>query len=383
MLFDAGAAGWEIVVGQERVKTILRNALRNNRLAHAYLFSGPAGAGMEAAAIALARAVLCGAADGAPCGSCAACGHTAALQHPNLHLHFPLPVGKGEKADDGPLARLTPAEIEQVRREISAKAADPYHRISVPRANQVKVNSIRELRRRASLGSFDGGPAVFLVFDAGEMTTEAGNALLKTLEEPAPGTLVVLTTPDPGSLLPTIVSRCQHVRFDPLGEDEVAAALVATRGVAAARAAMVAKLAGGNFSAAIGLAGADLDAKRNDAVEMLRCFLYKSPADALALIRESAEGGRDEIAASLILLQTWLRDAMLVSAGRPAEVNADDSGTIGKFVDRYPSLDYGALCSSIDRAVSDLRKNVYIHLVLHALRIDLRRAARAAAGADR
>ena len=220
MLFDSGTtrAGWDSIVGQEKVKTILRNALQNNRLAHAYLFSGPGGAGMDAAAIVLARAVLCDAAAAKPCGSCGPCGLTAQLRHPNLHLHVPLPVGKGEKADDDPLSRLTQAELDQVRREIGIKAGNPYHQIAVPRANQIKVNSIRELRRRASMGSFDGGWTVFLVLDAGTMTTEAANALLKTLEEPGPGTLIVLTTSEPDSLLPTVVSRCQHIRFDPLGK---------------------------------------------------------------------------------------------------------------------------------------------------------------------
>lgn len=379
MLFDSAEhpRGWDRVVGQEKVKAFLRNALGNNRLAHAYLFSGPAGAGMDAAAIELARAVLCGAGTGEACGTCRHCRLSARLQHPNLYLLFPLPVGRNEEAGEDPLALLTQQEIEAVRRGVELKSLDSYHTIMIPRANQIKVNSIRAMRRQASLGSFDEGRKIFLVLDAGKMTTEASNALLKTLEEPVPGTLIVLTTPDPDSLLPTVVSRCQHVRFDPLGENEIAAALGARSGIAAARIAMVAKLASGSFSAALRLAGEDLNAKRNAAVDMLRFFLHKPPRDVLELIRASADAEKEETAEILILLQTWLRDAMLLAAGRPVEVNADDAPTLEKFVRQYPSLDYASVCGSIDRAVSDLRKNVYIHLVLHALRIDLRRAARA------
>jgi hypothetical protein len=69
---------------------------------------------------------------------------------------------------------------------------------------------------------------------------------------------------------------------------------------------------------------------------------------------------------------------MLVGAGLAPEGNADDSETLGKFVRQYPALDYAAVSDALDRAASDLRKNVYIHLVLHALRIDLRRAVLAA-----
>ena len=385
MPFDGAeqARGWARVVGQEKVKAFLRNALRNNRLAHAYLFSGSEGAGMDAAAIELARAVLCSDATGEACGTCRHCRLSALLQHPNLYLHFPLPVGRPEKPEDDPLARLTQQELEAVRREVDLKSRNPYHTIMIPRANQIKINSIRAMRRQASLGSFDEGRKIFLLLDAGKMTTEAANALLKTLEEPAPGTLIVLTTPDPDSLLPTVVSRCQHVRFDPLGETEIASALTARPGIDGARAAMVAKLASGSFSAALRLVDEDLNGKRNAAVDMLRFFLHKQPPDVLELIRTTADAEKEEIAERLILLQTWIRDAMLLAAGRPVEVNADDAPTLEKFVRQYPSLDYTSVCDSIDRAVSDLRKNVYIHLVLHALRIDLRRAAQATAGVNR
>ncbi len=369
-------AGWDRVIGQERVKAFLRNAIRGNRLAHAYLFSGPDGAGMDAVAIELARALLCARGTGEACGSCNHCNLSSILQHPDIHLCFLLPVGRGEAAGDDPLARLTPQELEAVRREVGLKARDPYHDITIPRANQIKVNSVRGIRRQASLGSFDEGRKVFIVLDAGRMTTEASNALLKTLEEPAPGTHILLTTAEPDSLLPTVVSRCQHLRFDPLGEAAIASALSGGHGIPGARAAMVAKLSAGSFSAAIRLAGEDLDSKRNAAVEMLRSFLHKPPRDVLDLIRADADAEKEDTVAKLILLQAWIRDAMLISVGRPAHVNADDAPTLEKFVRQYPSLDYASVSDSIDRAVSDLRKNVYIHLILHALRVDLRRAAR-------
>lgn len=376
-------AGWDVVVGQARVKAALRNALREGRLAHAYLFSGPEGAGMDAAAIALARAALCETGPDGPCGSCRQCALTAALQHPDLFLHFPLPVGRNEGADDDPIARLAPQEVEAVRREVSLKAADPYHEISVPRAGQIKVNSIRAMRRQASLGSFDRGRKVFLLFDAGAMTPEAANALLKTLEEPAAGTLIVLTSSDPDALLPTVVSRCQHVRFDRLTEGEIAAALAAREGIDASRAALVAKLASGSYARARLLLGEDLTAGRNAAVDLLRAFLHRPARDAADIIRARADAERDELADSLALLQTWIRDAMLVASGRAPEANADDAATLGKFAAGHPAFDYGAAASALDRAVSDLRKNAYIHLVLHALRIDLRRAAQATARVER
>ncbi|HLB00265.1 MAG TPA: hypothetical protein VJO14_02670 [Bacteroidota bacterium] len=374
--------GWERVIGQQQVKAFLRNSIRRNRLAHAYLFSGPEGSGMDAMAFELSRVVLCPAKGDTACGECKNCRLAAGLRHPNIHLHFPLPVGRNESAADDPLGKLTSQDLETVRREVEAKAADPYHRISVPRANHVKLNSIRSIRKRAALGSFDAGENIFIVLDAQTMTTEASNALLKTLEEPAPGTLIILTSSDPDELLPTVVSRCQHVRFDPLGEEEIASGLVRLHGLDPARAAMVGKLSAGNFSSALRLLGEDLGGKRDAAVDLLRCVLRRPHREMIRLFDDLARGERTDAVEIVLLLGTWIRDAMLVSSRRSPEVNVDDAATLEKFVLRYPGFGYLDAIDALDEAVSDLRKNVYIHLVLQALGIRIRRAAReAAAGA--
>jgi len=363
------------VIGQDRVLALLRNSIRRKRLAHAYLFSGPEGSGMDAVAFELARAVLCELKGDGACGRCKSCLLAAGLKHPDLHLSFPLPVGRNEGGGDEPLDRLSSQELEAVRREVEAKASDPYHRISIPRANHVKLTSIRSMRRQAAMGSFDRGEKVFVILDAHTMTAEASNALLKTLEEPVPGTLIVLTTTDPDALLPTVVSRCQHVRFDPLGEEEIAAGLVRLHGLEPARAAMVARLSGGSYTGAVRLLREDLSARRDTAVDLLRNALHRPHREMMALFDELAGGERAEALEVLLLLETWLRDAMLVSSGRDPEVNGDASVTIGKFTAQYPEFAYAEAIDALEEAVSDLGKNVYIHLVLHALGIRLRRAA--------
>ncbi len=363
------------VIGQDRVKKFLRNSIRRKRLAHAYLFSGPEGAGMEAMAFDLARTILCDRKGEQACGECKNCMLAAGLRHPDIHVHFPLPVGRNESPDDEPLDRLTPQELETVRREVEAKALDPYHRISIPRANHVKLTSVRSVRRRAALGSFEGGEKIFIILDAHTMTTEASNALLKTLEEPTPGTLIILTTSDTDAILPTVVSRCQQVRFDPLGEAEISAGLVTLHGLDAARAAMIGKLAGGSFSSAVRLVREDLAGRRDAAVDLLRNVLHRPHREMVSLFDDLAGGERADALEVLLLLGTWIRDAMLVSSGRPPEVNVDDAATIGKFAAQYPDFGYPVAIDAIEEAVSDMRKNVYIHLVLQALGIRIRGAA--------
>ncbi len=94
------------------------------------------------------------------------------------------------------------------------------------------------------------------------MGDEASNTLLKTLEEPTGECLFLLTTSRRDALLPTILSRCQQIRFDPLTEEEIAAALMERNGVAAEQAALVARLANGSYTRAVELLGDDLQEER-------------------------------------------------------------------------------------------------------------------------
>jgi len=95
----------------------------------------------------------------------------------------------------------------------------------------------------------------------------------------------------------------------------------------------------------------------------------------VSLFDDLAGGERADALEVLLLLGTWIRDAMLVSSGRPPEVNVDDAATIGKFAAQYPDFGYPVAIDAIEEAVSDMRKNVYIHLVLQALGIRIRGAA--------
>src|SRR5690349_10336405 len=103
MLFKS----WDAIIGQARIKQVLRSAVSSNRLAHAYLFSGPEGTGKSAMAIELAKVMNCEKGGPDSCGRCPSCLKMQTLQHPNLHLVFPLPVGKNEKYGDDPYAKLS------------------------------------------------------------------------------------------------------------------------------------------------------------------------------------------------------------------------------------------------------------------------------------
>lgn len=173
----------------------LRAALARGRVHHAYRFEGPEGVGKERAAFALAQALLCERSSGEGCGSCSACTRavTLAAEEPRVPLHpdvvlverglYPSSIVSASEA--------TGISVEQVRRVVLGRAGYPPH---------------------------EGRALVFIIREAHELTVQAANALLKTLEEPIPRVHFVLLTSEPKRLLDTIRSRTLAIRFGPLSD---------------------------------------------------------------------------------------------------------------------------------------------------------------------
>lgn len=361
---------WNQVIGQERAKAILRNSLRQGRLAHAYLLSGQEGVGQEPLALELARVLNCEQAGLEACDTCRSCRSAALLRHPNIHLIFPLPVGKNEDTGDPPLAKLSDDELAAVREQIALKAANPYRKIRVPRGNTIKINSIREIRREASLTSFSEGMKVFIVLDADEMSDESANALLKTLEEPPGDTLIVLTTSHPDSLPPTILSRCQLIRCGPISRAEIAAALESREGLPRADAERIARNAEGSFARALVLKDSGGDGRQEDILEFLATALSGTRRQILQSLEEFSAGlERPQIADALQVLRSRLREAMLMR-----EARTDDSGdeVLRQIVGEHPEADFAAAGRAVERSLSLLERNVYIPLILLNLVFALR-----------
>ncbi len=361
---------WDHILNQQGVKEVLRRLVTQRRLAHAYLFSGPHGAGMDAMAIELAKVVNCGKGGETACDQCADCLRAGNLQHPNIHIVVPLPPGKGEKSGDGPLDKLSAEEIAALREQMALKSRNPYHEIAVPRATTIKVNSIRAIRREASLSTYGRGRKVFILLDADGMNDEASNALLKTLEEPPAGTLLILTSTHPEALLPTIVSRCQHLRFGRLTDVEISRALAQQEGLPAEEAALIASQAQGDYTRALQMLGSGVRERREEMIEFLRLAVRGARSELVQFLdRFVASHDRTEIVDALALLQTWLRDAMHLQATGGNQMQADDS--LRKFAARYRDIDFAQVHFAIERAISLVEKNVYIPLVLTTLAFSL------------
>ncbi len=363
---------WPRVIGQQRVKATLLSALRTRRLAHAYLFYGGEGVGKDAMALELARVIHCERGGEEPCGVCTSCLHLDTLQHPDVHLVCALPVGKGEDKEDSPTAKLSEQEIDTIQEELRQKGADPYHRITIPRAGIIKVNSVRTVRRESSMSTTDRRRKVFVISDADRMGDEAANTLLKTLEEPAGNTMLILTTAHRDALLPTILSRCQNVRFDRLTEQEIRTALVERKRVDARQAELAARLADGSYTRALSLLTEDVDQWRRDVLAFVRSALANNVSSLMQAV-EKVTDLKDRVLVNrfLVLLLMWFRDALVLMHGGVI-INVDQQEDLKRFLVKFPHADLLQALAHVEKAISLVERNVYIKLVILNLAIRLK-----------
>ena len=198
------------VIGNERAIELLTSSIEHGRVAHAYLFAGPPGVGKGLVAREFAKTLNCEQGGAVPCDACLACRKIDRGTHPDV-LWF------------RPAGAMRMIRVEQVAEFLQAAAFKPY----------------------------EGRWKVFVLVDADRLNVESQNKALKTLEEPGPGTVIILTSALPEALLPTIRSRCQRVTFHPIPREAIEQYLIEHRDADPERAAIAASLGRGSLAAAI------------------------------------------------------------------------------------------------------------------------------------
>lgn len=213
------------IIGQEAVKTRLRNAVKEGRIPHAMLFTGQSGVGKLPLALALAQYIACpNRTDEDSCGSCPACLQYSSMQHPDLHFAFPIvkPEGKSETVCDD--------FAEQWRKQV---LQNPYFDLTdwyealgaAKKQGMIYEKESSEILRKLSLKSFGDGYKTMIIWLPEKMNEVCANKLLKIIEEPPQKTLFMLVSEEPQSLLQTILSRVQQIVVPRLEENEIMTAL--------------------------------------------------------------------------------------------------------------------------------------------------------------
>jgi DNA polymerase-3 subunit delta' len=368
---------WSNVIGQERIKRVLKAVLERDMLPGSYLFLGPEGTGKDAAAFELAKAINCldPKTNGAEaCDACVNCLSIDQLSAPFLHFVHARPSPKTGSSDPND---ITAEELDSIREQFEVLRADKYHNLSIPKANVISVFQIRELRLALSKSLATGKRRTVIISEADRMNGQAQNALLKTLEEPHANTIIILTSSNPHRLYPTILSRCQEVRFDVLSNDEISDALVERDEISREESEFLARLAAGSYSQARTMVGEDIRAMRNEIVAFLRMGLSKSRRNAIkeidVFVPRSGGGSflekRVAVEQRLTLLGLWLRDALALTTGSHEQIiNIDQRTDLDRFVSRFN--DEGKIIKAI-RAVEQAQSQTRQQLQLRPVMINL------------
>ena len=342
------------LVGHRRVTQLLARAIARNTLPPTLLFAGPAGVGKWKVAVATAQALNClspvrGPEPAEPgtrnptlpidaCGACRACERIA------RGIHVDVPV-------------VTPDD----------KAS-------------IKIDVIRDVLSRTAYRPFEGRRRVVLIREAETLEPQAQNALLKSLEEPPPSTVFILTTSVPGTLLPTVRSRAMMLRFGRLPADEVAAVLVRDHAYGDAEARALAALADGSIGQALALATTDVAELREIALLLLQQTAGRADAQGRLQVAAAVVGGpakkeraREDLAMVFRLTASMLRDIEALNSGAEPRLLANPiiAGDLKALARHFGDDRARDAFSAVDRALFALERNAGTKIVAEWLALQL------------
>lgn len=280
------------LIGNQRVKELLKRMIAQGRLPGALLFTGQEGIGKKKFALEVARNLNCRSLiDGEACGKCGPCTRISKINFP------------------------AESEAEQWIQIIWTDHPDVG--IVVAPKRLLRVEQMRQIEREANFRPFEGQARIFIVDDADKLNDASANALLKILEEPPPTSLLILITARPAMLLPTIRSRCQMIRFSPLTAEELESYLVKNHLSDKAAARLRAHTADGSLRRALSGDLASFTKHRQGMLAVLNAIVVKD--DHAALLRSAEELNeaqyKEEFEARLDVLETLVRDIWMLALG--------------------------------------------------------------------
>lgn len=344
------ATGFTDIRDQEAPIAGLLTLLSQGTIPHALLFTGVDGIGKGTIARRFAMAVNCdqrveGTAEGLPCGVCRSCRRIEGDLHPDV-LHVK------------------------------------------PQGAFIRIDQIRALCDTLALKPYEAGTRLAILHDAQALNPEAGNALLKVLEEPPAGTILILTATQTSDLLPTIVSRCRRVRFNPLRRETIAALLSERQHVDPQQAAPLAAMAGGSYTRAVDMATDDWAAWRrwvlSGAGLLVPATMDRQPLSRLMAFAEQLVKAKAHLDDALELIKSWLRDLVVVKYAPDKVLHRDLMAELSPEAPTTDDRKLVARYSAVEAAQSALRSNANARLCIEALVLRLSgRLGDGASGPDR
>ncbi|MBU1098805.1 MAG: hypothetical protein KKA84_00255 [Bacteroidetes bacterium] len=354
---------------QNEAFATLTTIYNSNRIPHAFIFSGKEGVGKHSTAIEFAKLLNSNLPDEK---RRIINRKIQCLEEPFVKYIFPLPRGKGETGDDTAYQKLPKDAIEQIQNEIKIKTENPFHTIRIDKANSIKINSIREIRKFISIGYDDVKYRFIIINDAHLMQDEAQNALLKGLEEPPEGIIFILLTPYVDKLLPTILSRCWKIDFKPLQRTIVQEVLENKFKLERDTAQKVSFFSDGSVTEGYRLSQKNFEEIIVSAINLLRFALAGRYNTAFKHMNEFLEDSPKESMNLLIgLIMRWLNDTVKNRNDLQDYYFENYSETLVKFNKKFNHADVLNVYEHLEEQQAAISKNVSLNVIAMNIIFDI------------
>ena len=325
------AVPFSSLIGNERIKKLLKRAVAEGRISQGLIMAGQQGVGKRQFALALAQAVNCQRPkDGDACGECVNCRKVQAGEH---------------------------IDVETIS----------------PDGQFIKIGQMREMSEKAQYRPYDGRRRVYIIDEADRLNQQAANSILKVLEEPPDTTLLVLVTSKPYALLETIRSRCQILSFAPLTDKELESYLKANYKRPVEDTRMLARLARGSIGRALEIDLGVYREQRSGMLEIIESLALTR--DTLKLMSAAEHMGRklekNEFENHLDVLMVLLADLFHLKLGEPAErlTNADVAKRLERITQMATVEQITEWAASVEQVLQNLPRNINRQLAMEAMLI--------------
>lgn len=314
--------------GQESAVKFFRNSVNRDRLAHAYLFLGPQNSGKTLLAKNLVKFLNCE----TPlkddnlkvdcCDRCSSCRKIDNFNHPDVHWI----EGGGTK--------------------------------------RILIDDIRLLQKEIALKTYEGRFKAFIILEVNNITEEAANSLLKTLEEPPGFSLIILTATTLSGLLPTIISRCQIVKFYLLAQERLKEILISEYGLSAEGASFLSAQSEGRIGRALSLKDSDILYEKNNLIDKICRSGHRFSAVDIFNIKD-----KKKLANQILYLLNWFRDILILKTGLPEAniINIDRIGRLKSQIEFFSFQDLEQIIQKIEESYRLIEQNINPKIALEVM----------------
>lgn len=330
----------ESIIDQKSAVANLTAVIRRDTVPHAILFTGIEGVGKQTAAITFAMACNC-------------------IEHRTVYYSSEASTDK---------ATGSCGKCRSCRKIFSGNHPDVI--FIKPSGTFIKISQIRKLCTQLALKPYEEGYRAVIISDAGTMNKEAGNALLKILEEPPERTIIILTALQASDLLPTIVSRCRHIRFNPVSKKNISSFLTGQHGVNADRANVIASMAEGSFTRAIEMNNDNWLQMRNWLIQEME-ELQRGEIPSCLRFAEILAGKKEFVQYALSIIKNWFRDLLVYRYSPEKVMNKDVMEGVKTASEKVEVNALMLQIKAVQRVKKALEKNANMRLSLENFAMEI------------